>query len=251
MIVARGLHRAAPLANGLLLLCVVGAVLASPSVLVSLIALVAVAVLAIVSGERPTSLVPWRRFVLFFAVILFVAQALSVHSGAIVLTSPFRLTTGGLLAGARMALRFLIILGASALFVRTTDSDRLAGALVRLRVPYRYAYLVILSLRFVPFFQDELRAVRDAQKVRGIRLSVRSPRRVLRAVRYTFVPVLVSGLHRVDAIAISMRGRCFGLSATRTTSRLEKGSGWSLVAFLLGLLFVGIAIVARLERWVG
>jgi energy-coupling factor transporter transmembrane protein EcfT len=126
---ARGLHRAAPLANGLLLLCIVGAVLASPSVLVSLIALVTVAVLAIVSGERPTSLVPWRRFVLFFAVILFVAQALSVHSGAIVLTSPFRLTTGGLLAGARMAFRFLIILGASALFVRTTDSDRLAGAL--------------------------------------------------------------------------------------------------------------------------
>jgi energy-coupling factor transporter transmembrane protein EcfT len=70
-------------------------------------------------------------------------------------------------------------------------------------------------------------------------------------VRYTFVPVLVSGLHRVDAIAISMRGRCFGLSATRTTSRLEKGSGWSLVAFLLGFLFVGLAIVARLERWVG
>jgi len=249
--IARGLHRAAPLANGVLLLCVVGAVLASPSITISLAALVAVAVLAIASGERPTSLVPWRRFVLFFAVVLFVAQALSVHSGATVLASPFRLTDGGLLAGTRMALRFLVILGASALFVRATDPDRLAGALVRLRVPYRYAYLVILSLRFVPFFQDELRAVRDAQKVRGIGLSVRSPRRILRAVRYTFVPVLVSGLHRVDAIAISMRGRCFGLSETRTSSRPEKKSGWTLVALFLGLLFVGLAIVARLERWMG
>lgn len=247
----RGLHRAAPLANASLLLCMVGAVLAVSCIWVCAAALVAIVVLAVASGERPTRLLPWRKFVLLFAVLLFVAQALSIRTGATVLTSPVRLTDEGLLSGARMALRFLIILGASALFVRTTDPDRLAGSLVRLRVPYRYAYLIILSLRFVPFFQDELRAVRDAQKVRGIAFSVRSPRRILRAVRYTFVPVLVSGLHRVDAIAISMRGRCFGLSETRTTSRPEPRSGWSLVALTVGLLLVGLAVATSIGRWRG
>jgi len=107
----------------------------------------------------------------------------------------------------------------------------------------------VLALRFVPFFEDELRAVRDAQKVRGISVSVRTPRRVLRAARYTFVPVLVSGLRRVDAIAISMKGRCFGLSDVRTASREPQASRWSLVAVLLAFAVAAVAVVARVAGW--
>ncbi len=246
-----GLHRADPIANVFLLFCLVGAALATRTVAVPLIELAAVALLAALSGERVGRLVPLRMFVLLFALVLFVAQALSVRSGVIVIPPPVRVTADGLFSGARMALRFLLILYSSALFVRTADPDRLAGALVRLRVPYRYAYLPILALRFVPFFQDELRAVRDAQRVRGIGPSVRSPRRILRAARYTFIPVLVSGLHRVDAIAISMKGRCFGLSPTRTASRAEVWSGWSIVAVLAGLVVVGLALATCGWGWKG
>ncbi len=243
---ARGLHRADPMACLFLLLCIVGAALAAPTMAVPLGELAVVAILSAASGERADKLVPLRWFVFFFALVLFVAQALSVRSGAVVVARPIRVTMDGLLSGAQMTSRFLVILFSSALFVRTTDPDRLADALVRLRIPYRYAYLPILALRFVPFFQEELQSVRDAQKVRGIQVSVRGPRRVLQGVRYTFVPVLVSGLHRVDAIAISMRGRCFGLSATRTTRRREPWSAWSAVAFLTGLAAVGWVIAARL-----
>jgi energy-coupling factor transport system permease protein len=245
----RGLHRADPVANAFLLFCLVGAALATRAVAVPVAELAVVAVLAAVSGERPGRLVPLRAFVFLFALVLFVAQALSVREGTIVVAAPVRITADGLESGALMASRFLVILFSSALFVRTTDPDQLAGALVRFRVPYRYAYLPILALRFVPFFQDELQAVRDAQKVRGIKVSVRSPRRILRAVRYTFVPVLVSGLHRVDAIAISMRGRCFGLSPSRTASPRKAWSTWSAAAVLAGLAAVGWALVARGWGW--
>jgi energy-coupling factor transport system permease protein len=149
-----------------------------------------------------------------------------------------------------MALRFLVILSASALFVRTTDPDRLAQGLIRSGIPYRYGYLLILALRFVPFFQDELRSVREAQRVRGIEVSVRSPRRIAHAARYTFVPVLVSGLHRVDAISISMKGRCFGLYPKRTTSREEPRSAWSPVALGIAGLAIALAVVAARGRWI-
>lgn len=245
----QGLHQASPVANAVLLIGAVGAVLAWPGVPLALAVLVLTAVLAMLSDESIVGLVPGRRFVLLFALVLFIAQALSVRGGSALVLSPIRITTGGLLAGARMTLRFLVILSSSALFVRTTDPDRLADALVRLRVPYRYAYVVVLALRFVPFFEGELRAVRDAQKMRGISISVRSPRRVLHAARYTFVPVLVSGLHRVDAISISMKGRCFGLHPTRTASREEANSLWSLAAVLLAAAFVGTATAARVLGW--
>jgi energy-coupling factor transport system permease protein len=211
--------------------------------------LATIVTLAAASGEHPARLVYGLRYVLLFALVLFLAQVFSVRDGRILLAAPIRITADGLLIGARMALRFLAILSASALFVRTTDPDRLAGGLIRMGTPYRYGYLLVLALRFVPFFQEELRSVREAQRVRGIQVSVRSPRRVLHAVRYTFVPVVVSGLHRVESISISMKGRCFGLYATRTARRREARSSWSLLAVGLGLVAVGLATAARLGRW--
>ncbi len=246
----RGLHRSSPMASFVLLLALVGVVLAVPSLIVEGAILLGVACLAIISGDRPTQFLRRLRFVVFFALVLFIAQALSVSAGQVLLTSPIRITAGGLLAGAKMALRFLVILSASALFVRTTDPDRLAQGLIRAGIPYRYGYLFILALRFVPFFQDELRSVREAQRVRGIEVSVRSPRRIAHAARYTFVPVLVSGLHRVDSIAISMKGRCFGLYSKRTTSREEPRSVWSIVALGIAGAAVALGIVAARGGWV-
>lgn len=244
----RGLHRASPGANALLLVASVGAILTWPGIPLALGILAMTAVLAALSGESALRLVPGRRFVVVFGLVLFIAQALSVHGGTILVRSPIRVTSGGLVSGAQMALRFLVVLASSALFVRTTDPDRLADALARLRVPYRTAYVLVLALRFVPFFQEELRAVREAQKLRGISVSVLSPRHILRAARYTFVPVLASGLHRVDAIAISMKGRCFGLHATRTSSRASVRSLWSLACLLLAAALV-FAVVARYAGW--
>jgi len=250
MTAAKGLHRSSPMASFVLLLTFVGVVLAVPSLIVEGAVLVGVVCLAFVSGERPAQSLRRLRFVLLFALVLFLAQTLSIRTGQALVVSPLRITTGGLLAGGQMALRFLVILSASGLFVRTADPDRLAQGLIRAGVPYRYGYLFILALRFVPFFQDELRSVREAQRVRGIDVSVRSPRRIAHAARYTFVPVLVSGLHRVDSIAISMKGRCFGLHAKRTASREEARSGWSLVALVIAGLAVAVAVLAVRGRWV-
>lgn len=245
-----GLHRASPMANLAFLLASVGAALAAPSVIVEGALLLTLWSLAALSGERRLGFARRTRFVVLFALVLFAAQALSVRTGDVALSWPVRVTEGGLLSGARMAMRFLVILFASALFVRTTDPDRLAQGLIRAGVPYRYGYLVILALRFVPFFEDEMRLVREAQRVRGIEVSTRSLRRIGHAVRYTFVPVIVSGLHRVDSIAISMRGRCFGLHPRRTTSCECVRSGWSLVALAVGGAAIALAAIATRWRWI-
>jgi len=238
------------MANLVLLLAIVGAALAAPSVIVDGSLLLTSWILAALSGERRLEFARRTRFVVLFAIVLFAAQALSIRTGDAVLSGPIRITEDGLLSGARMALRFLVILSASALFVRTTDPDRLAQGLIRAGVPYRFGYLVILALRFVPFFENEMRLVREAQRVRGIEVSPRSLRRIGHAVRYTFVPVIVSGLHRVDSIAISMKGRCFGLHPKRTTSRENTRSGWSLAALAVGGGAVALAAISIHWRWI-
>jgi energy-coupling factor transport system permease protein len=245
----RGLRAATPAANLVLLGGLVGVVLASPSLVVRLAALGSVLLLAGRSGVPIGSFLRSLRFVLVFAAILFIAQALSIREGVPLIERLVRITDVGLRSGAGMALRFLVILSSSFLFVHVVDPDRLAATLIRGGVPYRYGYLLILSLRFVPFFQRELRVVREAQRVRGLRTSVRSLKGIRRAIRYTFVPVLVSGLMRVDSIALSMKGRCFGVHRTRTAPRRERfGAADGAALGCVGLL-VGLAVFAGRGGW--
>ncbi len=245
----QGLHRASPAGNVLLLTGFLVAVLASPGVLVKTGTLVLVLLLTTFSGEQVGTFLHNIRFVLAFALVLFIAQALSVREGAVLFSIGLPITEEGLLAGAQMALRFLVILSASFLFVLVTDPDRLAQSIVRLGIPYRYGFIFVLALRFVPFFRQELRTVREAQRVRGVQISVRSLSGLRRAIRYTFVPVLVSGVMRVDSIAMSMKGRCFGLRPRRTITRKGRWGPMDWVAAALFVVLIGVAVAARRFAW--
>ncbi len=244
----RGLHQITPLTAVVLLAALITAVLTPPGLLLPAAALVVIAALAALSGEGAGRFLRRIRFVMLFSVVLFVAQALSIHAGQVLISSPVLVTTGGIVGGLRMALRFIGVLGASFLFVTVVDPDRLAQTLIRIGVPYRYGYLLILALRFVPFFEGELAAIRDAQRVRGIQVSVRSPRRLIDAVHYTFIPVLVSALSRVDSISISMKSRGFGLHPRRTVTQEETWSRWD--AWTLGVAggLMGAAIWLKVTK---
>jgi energy-coupling factor transport system permease protein len=233
---ARGLHRVGPIGNLLVLAGFLAAGL-SANVGLELAALAILLVLVLLSDAAPREFLDHLRFVAAFATLLFVAQALSIRDGETLFRLGVPITEAGLLAGASMSLRFLVILTSSFLFVTVTDPDRIAQVLIRTGVPYRYGYVLILALRFVPFFRDELRTVREAQRMRGIRTSVRSLSGLRKAIRFTFVPVLVSGLMRVDSIAMSMKGRCFGLHSTRTNARPER------LCLADGLAAVGAAVL--------
>ena len=245
----RGLHRVGPLGSFAVLCGFLVVALAAASLALKAVALICVFGLAAASSEQLWPFFRSLRFVLTFAVVLFVAQALSIHDGRTLFSIGVSITDTGLRSGAQMALRFFLIVASSFLFVLVTDPYRLAHAIIRMGVPYHYGFVFILALRFVPFFRDELQTVREAQRMRGIRTKIRRLSDVRRAVRYTFIPVLVSGLVRVDSIAMSMKGRCFGLYPKRTQSetvRIGRADGW---AALLGVFWIAASVLSRRCEW--
>lgn len=233
-----GLRCAGPVGHLLLLAGFLWVGLASSSVVLKAAAAIAAVGMGRLSGESFRGFLHGLRPVVVFAGLLFVAQALSVREGVRLLPFGPAITAAGLVSGAQMATRFLVIVTSSFLFVSVTDPDRLADCCVRAGVPYRYAFLLVLALRFVPFFRRELAAVRDAQRMRGIRTSVRGVRALRRTIRYTFLPVLAAGFGKVDAITMSMKGRAFGLYSRRTP---EKGCLVRGADLALGIAAAGLA----------
>lgn len=152
------------------------------------------------------------RLAIIFSLFILVAQALLGPGEPIWKWGPFQVTREGLHTGANMALRFLGILGVSLWFVATTPPEDFARALSSTQVPYRYSYLLVLALRFLPLLRQEYYQVREAQRVRGLELR---PWRLLSHLRWTFLPVLGGALARADGIALAMEGRGFGLYPQR------------------------------------
>ena len=166
-----------------------------------------------------------RRLLTFIVLIAFV-QLLFTHYGLVLffLIPPlapgfgpfFPITTVGIANAINLAFRLINIVLASALFVASTDPSRFAAALTSLRIPYRYAYILVLALRLVPLFDAESNTVQAAQQARGIPVDKGVIRGLFRRIRYTFMPLLFSALGRVDALTLAMDGRGFGYAPTRT-----------------------------------
>ena len=164
-----------------------------------------------------------------FAAAIFGAQILFNRSGEEIYSLwILTVTTGGVDSGVTIASKFLCLIMMSWIFVATTRPSEFSSALIGARVPYRFAYLPALAMRFVPIFEMELSCVREAQVVRGLRLD-RSLKGLIRSARYTALPMFFLAMYKVNSLAASMTGRGFGASKERTQLHPRNLSGWDLM----------------------
>jgi energy-coupling factor transport system permease protein len=119
-----------------------------------------------------------------------------------------------------------------------TDPTLLAHSLTRLRIPFRYSFALVIALRFLPLFDSENQTVRLAQKSRGLQPELGGLRKILRTVQYTFFPLLVSSLSRVEALSMSMDGRGFGYSNSRTYFRVSEWHWLDTLVMMLSIAYL-------------
>jgi len=234
-----------------LLIFVLIGILIYPSWRLSLVLLLLVLVLF---KATQTSLNLSRRrtkFIILFSLILLLFQVVLTPNGTVFgfiipqlgdFGPYFPITDYGIERGLSISLRFLIIVLSSMLFVSVTDPTLLAHSLTRLRIPFRYSFALVIALRFLPLFDSENQVVRLAQKSRGIEPEIGGIRKLLRTVQYTFFPLLVSSLSRVEALSISMDGRGFGYSNTRTYLRRSEWHALDTFVLLVALAYLALCV---------
>lgn len=175
------------------------------------------------------------------ALALFMLQAVFLDEGRMLAeVGPVTIMSGGVEAGVFVAARFLSVVLLSYLFVFTTSPNELAYGLMQAGLPYRFGFTLVTALRLVPVFEREAQMVYRAQVMRGAAYDRKNLSRFLLLARQFFLPMLVSALGKVDALAVSMEGRCFGKHPARTYLR-EVRFGWQDGA-ALALLVVAVGL---------
>lgn len=154
----------------------------------------------------------------------------------LVTIGPVRITLEAAVGGIALACRVVAIASVGAVFTLTTDSTRLADALVQqARVSPRFAYGALAAYQAIPRFAQDLTTLRQARRIRGLRGSWH-PR--------LLVGLLVSAIRHGDRLALAMDARAFGVGP-RSWYRLVRWSWLDAVVGVAAALALGIAL------WIG
>ncbi len=232
------LHRMNPVAKLVcaIVLCVACFCSSSLPFLLGMLALGLV--LAKVCGMvRPT--MKLAKAVLLFSLILAAIQLLTTPSGAqLVALSWGYIGTGSLLAAATTIVRLIAASIPLYLALSVTKLSDITNSLVKVaHVPYRYAFTFTSTIRFIPVFMNDMRAITEAQTARGVNMDEGGIVNKVRLMAPLCVPLLVGSVRKVNSTALAAEMRGFGLRAAE--------SGYDEYPFA-GRDYVGMAASAAL-----
>ena len=149
----------------------------------------------------------------------------------------FKVTLEGIMFAIAAIMRFLSLAIVSFSVVMTTDPTAYAPALAKLGIPYKGAYVVDLSLRYLPTYVDELETTMNAQMARGYKVKTRGGlfSRIFNTVPL-LLPVTINATLSVYDVADAMELRAFGAKKRRTWYRVVKLKPADYVSiFVIGL----------------
>jgi len=150
-----------------------------------------------------------------------------------------------LLYGIGIGLRIDITIIAGMIFLSTTRNEEIAGGLVKLGIPYRFAFAVSTALRLVPTVAATGATIGQAQRSRGLDLDSGSFFERVRKYVPLLVPVFVSTIRSTNVFSMALESKGFGASPKRTYYlRLEMGRR-DVVALLVFAALLAAALTLR------
>ena len=207
-------------------------------------------------GMQLRSIRPILWIVLFtFGVHLFMTPGAELFSAG-----PFTATQEGLVRGAYIGLRLILLILLSTLLTLTTSPLRLTDGLEALLSPLRrvgvpvheLSMMMTIALRFIPTLLEELDRIMKAQKARGADFEHGSIVQRMRAIVPVLVPLFLSAFRRADELALAMESRCYRGGEGRTQMK-ELHTGRvdyvSIFVFVVGAAGICAVSMGGLSMW--
>jgi energy-coupling factor transport system permease protein len=202
------LHRLAPLSKILFVIIVGMMSITSTSIPFLVSVILALIVISFIAGLHREVL---RQFLLIavMSIILIIITVITLPGGEtlFMIGGVIPVTTGGILIGIVMTLRFAVLITAIQLFVLSTQPRDLVHTLERMKVPVDYTLMFVIALRFIPTLQIEGHRIHEAQLARGYNPGSGVGGKI-RSIAPVMVPLVSNSLARsnVLGLTIDLRG---------------------------------------------
>lgn len=209
-----------------------------------LLALLVINVALVAFAHIPLrALLPMVRVLGLFGIVILVFQLMFQSGDAFAAIGPIRLHTAGLAVTREAWLRLANLSLFFVAYMMWTHPTDIALMWVRLGIPYRYAMMGGLALRFFPILQGEVVRIQEAQQVRGRALQTIWQR--IAGLTTVVLPFVLRVLRRTNEIAVAMELRGFGFARTRTFQRtlVMRPMDWAAATVVLLALATRLAVL--------
>lgn len=155
----------------------------------------------------------------------------------------------GTLFGLGMAARTYALMLSMPMIIYTTDMNKFVLALIKFGVPYKITFVFTTALRFAPLLIQEMQAIQDAQRLRGLdtaKMSILQRGKILAAM---VVPLILGAMTKSMQLEIALQAKAFSGSSKRTyLHKIEMSNfDWAVTA----LVIIGTLVAVVLRYWLG
>jgi len=152
----------------------------------------------------------------------------------------------GVIFGLGMAGRMYSLLLTIPLVISTTDMNKLTLALIKLNVPYKITFVISTALRFAPLLLEEVRAIIDAQKLRGLDIEKMNVIRRAKVYSRVAVPLIIGALNKSMQLEIALQAKAFSGSSDRTYLHTIEMTPFDWMVAVLAIAISLTALVLRI-----
>ena len=180
-----------------------------------------------------------------FSLILALIALFTTPEGTELIKLPWGyIGTGSLLAVVRIFVRLMACAIPLFLTFYVTKINDISNSLVKIcHVPYKYAFVFMSTVHFIPVFMNDMAGIMEAQTARGVEFDGGFIKR-LRLMVPLCVPLLVSSVRKTNSAAIAAEVRGFSLRTRESGYKEYPFSRIDVIAMVAcaALLVVGIIL---------
>ncbi|MDR1950041.1 MAG: energy-coupling factor transporter transmembrane protein EcfT [Spirochaetaceae bacterium] len=150
----------------------------------------------------------------------------------------------GIFLGLLIGLRLVTLMMLTPMLTMTTKVHILALGLTRLGMHYKGAYITTAAINLLPVFEEDARAIMEAQKLRGLRAFEEGTFfDKLRAYPAIALPLIIGAMRRAQMMGAAMDARAFGAYPVKNSLETIKMSFRDYIAFVAVILCSVSALV--------
>lgn len=161
------------------------------------------------------------------------------------------MTVEGTLYGLNVIFKTLAMALVIPLAVFTTEVNNVIVGMVRAKIPYKIAFIFSSTLRFFPLLFQEIGAIIEAQRLRGLAMEKMGPIKRIRVYARVAIPLILGAMFKSQQLEVVLQSKAFSGSAERTYLHEAFLGPIDYLIIALSLLAFIVAIVAYFWFGVG
>lgn len=228
-------------------------------------ALIALLLLVVVLMSRvpPLKVLSSLKAIIVLAVVTFIFTVLlnkgdGPEAESIYVTfGPFCICTSGLMTGAFILCRIVLLVIGPALVTLTTTPVDMADAIEFLLAPLKlikvpvhaFGMIMSIALRMIPTLFEETQRIMNAQKARGACFDHGNIFKRIGALVPVLIPLFVSAFKRSADLADAMESRCYNGGKGKTRMKVLRFRAGDIIAMLLSAALLFFVLVCVYNWW--